>query len=376
MKTSIYNIYLTEIFEEKCTLSAIGYESTLHQLSPYIGKIKSSIASFLIENFTSKGDLIFDPFCGAGTIPLEAWLQERNVVANDLSFYAFVLTQAKLFPPTSLDSTLELIESLNDEIQLTKNNQNIVIPEWVRNFFHPETLKEILAWIVILREKKQYFLIACLLGILHHQRPGFLSFPSSHTVPYLRIKKFPRIDYPELYEYREVKERLIKKVKRAYKRIPYLNKDILRMCYNNDASMFSPNTKVDSIITSPPYMRQLDYARDNRLRLWFLNIYDYKSIDNIISPSETDFLNMINRAIINWDSILKDGGKIILFLGDNYSKSHRLTLPQLIEKIIFEKLDDYKLIFKHESLIPSNRRVRREYNGNKQETILVFQKPS
>ena len=123
-------------------------------------------------------------------------------------------------------------------------------------------------------------------------------------------------------------------------------------------------------------MRQLDYARDNRLRLWFLGIHDYKKIDKIISPNETNFLNMMSDTIVLWDSMLKVHGKIILFLGDNYSKAHNLHLPELIEKILFEKLNGYNLLFKHESLIPSNRRVRRAYQGNKQETILVFQKVS
>jgi adenine-specific DNA methylase len=60
-------------WKEPCTHS----EFTLHQLSPYIGKIKSSIAGELIERFTSKGDLVIDPFAGAGTIPFEAVIRGR-----------------------------------------------------------------------------------------------------------------------------------------------------------------------------------------------------------------------------------------------------------------------------------------------------------
>ena len=366
--------HLGDIFNEKCQLSAIGQESTLHQLSPYIGKIKSTIANFLVENFTTKGNIILDPFCGAGTIPLEAWMQGRNVIANDLNFYAYTLTQAKLFPPNSVTSLLQLIEKLNKKVSQKKITQNFDVPDWVKNFFHNETLKETIAWTSILKEDKQYFLLSCLMGILHHQRPGFLSFPSSHTVPYLRLNKFPKEKFPHLYEYREVKERLINKVMRAYRRIPSLNYDLIRNCYNKDASNLKIGHEVDAIITSPPYMRQLDYARDNRLRLWFLGVHDYKKVDHIISPNESSFLDMISNTIILWDSVLKRNGKIILFLGDNYSKTHRLYLPELIEKILFETLTGYKLLFKHESLIPNNRRVRRMYKGNKQETILVFKK--
>ena len=52
--------------------SCANQECSLHQLSPYIGKIKSSIAADLIADFTHAGDQVVDPFAGAGTIPLEA----------------------------------------------------------------------------------------------------------------------------------------------------------------------------------------------------------------------------------------------------------------------------------------------------------------
>src|SRR5713226_7196222 len=84
------------------TGSALKNESTFHQLSPYIGKLKSSIAASLISQFTNSGDLVYDPFSGSGTVALEAWAANRRVVANDLSPYAYVLTRAKLFPPQSL----------------------------------------------------------------------------------------------------------------------------------------------------------------------------------------------------------------------------------------------------------------------------------
>ena len=80
------------------TGSALRNESTFHQLSPYIGKLKSSIAASMISQFTDPGDLVYDPFSGSGTVALEAWAANRRVVANDLSPYAYALTRAKLFP--------------------------------------------------------------------------------------------------------------------------------------------------------------------------------------------------------------------------------------------------------------------------------------
>ena len=367
---------LTELFSIQCSDSTVGTEWSLHQLSPYIGKIKSSIAKFLIENFTRPGAYICDPFCGAGTIPLEAWSLNRRVIANDLNKYAHVLTLAKLFPPNSFETVLADIEKYDEIVQINKQKVDLrKVPKWVREFFHKETLRETIAWFQILQKNDSNFLLACILGILHHQRPGFLSYPSSHTVPYLRKKSFPPSKHPQLYQYRSVKDRLIKKANRAFKRTPNLNENIERICFIEDARNINFNEiQVDAIISSPPYMRRLDYARDNRLRLWFLGIDNSKKMDTIISPKETDFIAMMRECLINWKRILKRKGKCILFLGDNYSKKYKMNLPEVIEQIAITEVKGYKLIFKHISVIPQNRRVRRAYQGNKAETIIVLEK--
>lgn len=90
----------------------------------------------------------------------------------------------------------------------------------VRQFFHPRTLKEAIKFVTVCKRDENNFLFACFLGILHHQRPGFLSYPSSHLVPYLREKKYPRDQFPELYQYRELRPRLLSKIQRAYARRP------------------------------------------------------------------------------------------------------------------------------------------------------------
>jgi len=81
--------------------SCVKSECSLHQLSPYIGKLKRSIASFLVQHYSKAGDLVIDPFCGAGTVPLEAVCQGRKVFAVDHSAYAAVLTVGKLSAPST-----------------------------------------------------------------------------------------------------------------------------------------------------------------------------------------------------------------------------------------------------------------------------------
>lgn len=351
--------------------SALVVESTLHQLSPYIGKLKSSIAGSLILQFTEPRDLLYDPFSGSGTVALEAWMAGRNIVANDLSPYAALLTRAKLFPYDSLGHAIEDIEELTDEAEDVVDHLNLRrVPKWVREFFHPETLRETLAWSFVLKRRRRWFLLASLMGILHHQRPGFLSYPSSHTVPYLRSKAFPPEKFPKLYEYRSLADRLEAKIERAFRRVPELDHTTERNCYSKSAHLLTPPSKVDAIITSPPYMRQLDYARDNRLRLWFLGVEDSRALDHLISPRKEAFLKLMAQCFKKWKTVLKPQKYCVLVVGDGSSELKDANLPALISQIALN--EGYTHVLDHTETIPNERRVRRGLTGSTSETIVVL----
>jgi len=352
--------------------SAWQDESTFHQLAPYIGKIKSSIAGSLVAEFSDKNSRLYDPFSGCGTIAFEAWVAGRSVEANDLSPYATLLTRSKLFPYKCLDAALDDLRRMARRVnEQTTATDLRTVPLWVRRFFHRDTLRETLAWCNVLRTEERWFLLACLMGILHHQRPGFLSFPSSHTVPYLRIKKFPRDEFPDMYKYRAVAKRLEAKVERAFKRTPDLDFEVDRRCYSTGADTLKLGSAVGTILTSPPYMRQLDYGRDNRLRLWFLGCGDWESLDDVVSPGEEDFLGLMDRCFTLWRRILKPKGYCVLVMGDSDSREGQKNLPGVVAKIA-TRHGDYSLVSQYTDVIPDDRRVRRGLSGSASETILVL----
>jgi DNA methylase len=353
--------------------SALKAENTLHQLSPYIGKLKSSIAGSLISQFTKPGELLYDPFSGSGTVGLEAWAAGRNIIANDLSPYAALLTRAKLFPYDCLEDALDDVETMADEAEAVGDYFDLrKVPKWVRAFFHKETLRETLAWTYVLRRHHRWFLLASVMGILHHQRPGFLSFPSSHTVPYLRKKAFPRRKFPKLYEYRSFRDRFEAKIERAFRRVPELDEDIERNCFQKSAHLLTPPRRVDTILTSPPYMRQLDYGRDNRLRLWFLGIEDSNALDHRISPRKDAFLKLMSQCFRKWKTVLEPRKYCILVVGDGSSELDNANLPQLISDIATNEVGGYTRVLEHTEAIPNERRVRRGLTGSTSETILIL----
>ena len=310
-------------------------------------------------------------FLAAETIAFEAWRSGRQVVANDLSPYALLLTRAKLFPYRTLDDALTDIRRLARRLSAMGTSPKLdKVPAWVRQFFHSDTLRELLAWVTVLRARRRWFLLACLMGILHHQRPGFLSFPSSHTVPYLRTVKFPQEQFPKLYEYRSVRDRLEAKVRRAFMRVPTLDFGVRRHCYGTRAENLRLTRSVATIVTSPPYMRQLDYGRDNRLRLWFLGCADYESLDALVSPREQAFLTLMRRCFHHWRTMLKPGGYCVLIVGDRCSRVGTTDLPNLVAHIATTEGGGFSLVKTHTETIPNARRVRRGITGSMSEAIL------
>lgn len=355
--------------------SCLAMESTLHQLSPYIGKIKSIFARKLITNYTKPGDVILDPFAGSGTVTLESLIAGRHVIANDINLYAITLIKAKMFPPNSLD---EAINNAKYYISLSKKQSKEIgleeVPEWIKKFYHQDTLKEIISLTQLLRKNNEYFLLACLLGILHHQRPGFLSYPASHLVPYLRTKKFPPEEYPEMYSYRDVESRLIKKIQRVYRRTPVFDNTLKRICYQKDAEeLVLPEESIDAVISSPPYMNALDYARDNRLRLWFLGEKDYKKYDTKSPQNIEDFRILMKNVMKNLVITLKMNSYCVFVLGDlNRSKKSINTASTVMD--IADSMGSFVCEDFIQDRVPTFRRARKEGACTKNEWIVVMKK--
>ena len=247
------------------------------------------------------------------------------------------------------------------------------IPGWVRNFFNPRTLGDAIRFADECIQRRQYFLMACFLGILHHQRPGFLSYPSSHLVPYLRDNSFPKEVYPELYQYRDLMPRMSAKIDRAFKISQPRPRTDRATVLRTDIGSLSIAASVDAIITSPPYMNALDYQRDNRLRLWFL---DRSTCD--YSPEPTDrkagLALLVGELVRKARVSLRKGGRLVLVVGETVVRKRVRSHPSVVYSAALEATNQFVLIDAIRDSIPDIRRSRREYSATKAEHILVYEK--
>jgi DNA modification methylase len=323
-----------------------------HKIAPYGGRITPGFAHWLVRLFAKGDDVILDPFCGVGTIPLEANLQGKNSIGIDLNPYAFVIANAKM-ERKPIEEQLNYLDNLQFDSSYVKLED---LPPFILEYYHPQTLKDIIAVRDCLIRDKKDFLLGCLIGISQGHRPGHLSKPCAWTIPYK-----PK----EENLYREVIPRLKEKVKRTYR--GNFNYSPCGKVYQADSrNMPIGDDSVDIIISSPPYFDTLNYTNENRLRLGVMgyDVKDRKKLDEILIQNKNTYLQEMEVVIREMHRVLKDEKLAILVLGDCHRGKTIINTAKEIQTIMERNGFDYITTINDE--IPANKSVQRTLNVNEE----------
>lgn len=308
-----------------------------HSLCSYHGKLKPAIAHFMVSQFTNPGDVVLDPLCGVGTIPLEACLQGRVGIGNDLSEMAYIVSKAKLEKPEYKDCLL-VLNALNKFIELYKNTSEIEedIQKYsdfgfngkLPSYFHPDTYREILcarkffSYNIKDLSSAEAMVFSCLLHVLHGNRPYALSRNSHPLTPYA-----PKGDF----SYKRVVEHIRNKLDLSYKKGVFDNYVHGKAIYGdyNDLSIIGPT--VDAIICSPPFADSIRFYMQNWMRLWLCGweSEDYKNADTLfLDQRQTNDFDVYNSFFNMCSAVLKPDGKVILHLG----KTDKVDMAEELSK--------------------------------------------
>ncbi len=346
-------------------------ESSLHSLAPYPHKARVDLVRALIDSYSQPGDVVLDPFCGSGVIPLEVALGERVAWASDRNPYAYVLTQGKLQAPRSqrlaLQQVADLIdhslESASSAATTQDRSEEELPPGWVQDFFHPETLRELLAVRRALRSREPFFLWACLLGILQDVRSHALSYPADPEGLFLRSVTYGMEQFPELYGYRDVRSRLIAKVKKVYRRhgLPMDWETRSHQVWQWDCACLAiPDKSVDTIITAPPCPQALDYVGSHRLRLWCLGYEDTPDIHRALISTTKMYAEKMGQCFREMARVLKGQGACVLLVSEG--ERQRGTVEELAELATTATVGQLKVETIHDDVPPGreSRKLRRD----------------
>ena len=335
-----------------------NWANWLHRMSPYVGKIKPGMAHWLIKLASKSGDVILDPFCGVGTIPLESDFLGRKGLGVDLNPYAYAIARAK-FNRLPMQKLIDFLDSIKmDQIKVNLNDCS----QFMKKFYHPQTLKEIIYLRNIFIKGKKHFLLGCLLGIIHGHRPGHLSAVTSLVIPF----------YPKTKsEYKEVLPRLKNKIKRMYKDGFLINTKSKIICADSRKLPLT-NSSVDLVISSPPYFNTLDYVNDNRLRLEFLG-YDEikkKKLKEDLIQDKKHYLEEMRKVGLELKRVIKKKGLCIFVLGDLHSGNLIINTAEEV-RVVYEKLG-FKTYGIIEDAMPNNKCIPSKIKRVKLDRIIVM----
>src|SRR5260370_41643913 len=85
-----------------------------HYLFRFPAKFHPPVIRCLIDRYTKEGDRILDPFCGSGTLLVEALASGRDAVGIDIDPLARFVSRVKSRPidPDELESAFEQLSDL------------------------------------------------------------------------------------------------------------------------------------------------------------------------------------------------------------------------------------------------------------------------
>ena len=135
-------IYVNEFWTSKQRAA-----HSLHEVS-YRACFKPQLPRFFIERLSEPGDLVYDPFMGRGTTPLEAGLLGRIPVGCDINPLSRLLVEPRFLVPKE-----GVVEARLAKIDLTADPGSF--DDDLLVFYHPETLREIVNLRTYLCEREQ-----------------------------------------------------------------------------------------------------------------------------------------------------------------------------------------------------------------------------
>lgn len=292
---------------------------SIHEVS-YRACFKAQLPEFFISRLTKPGDVVFDPFMGRGTTPVQAALIGRLAFGNDVNPLSVLLTRPRLRPIT--------LQAIAAALKTVEWSRGEVAREDLLAFYHPATLKNLQALRLWLGEHAPLgadevdpvadWIRMVALGRLSGHSPGFFSgrsMPPNQAVSVkaqIKINDKLGVSPPE----RDVAGVILKKSRTLLK--DGCAPSGVRFSLHTRAAWDVPGIpdgSVDLTVTSPPFLDIVQYAADNWLRCWFAGI-DPTTVAIDMHKTEEAWTLMVNRVLREQARILRPGGYVAFEVGE------------------------------------------------------------
>ena len=290
----------------------------IHEVS-YRACFKPQLPAFYIKRLTAPEDIVYDPFMGRGTTPVEAALAGRVPYGNDTNPLSRALTEPRINSPTLPEIALRLQ-------QIPWHDFKCVTYERLLVFFHPETLaliEGLRAWILnrqsagTLDQIDKWIRMVAINRLTGHSS-GFFSvytLPPNQAVSVENQRRINerRKQTPPL---RDVPAIILRKSKSllSSRGSPQASVSMLLTEQSNE-TFGIPDESISLTVTSPPFLNIVDYEADNWLRCWFLGI-DPKSVRISQLRSIDEWQKFIRSTLAELSRITRRGGFVAFEVGE------------------------------------------------------------
>ena len=275
-----------------------------------------------IRWLTEAGDVVYDPFSGRGTAPLEACRMGRVGMGSDANPLAHVLTAAKVDAPSTEEARARLSVLRKHYVP---GDQSSAPPE-IRMLYSDRALEQLL-WLrdtLSLSRRDDRFLMALVLGVMHANfKPGkparglSISMPNTFSMSPGYVRRYieehklvpPDVDVFDLIDRKLDRMRLPDTAARR------------GSAWKQDARQpVAPTIRkrpAKLVFTSPPYLGVIKYGKYNWVRLWMLG-RDPKAVDGslVATASLSKYLAFMGTVLRQLTPAVRDDGYLCLMIGD------------------------------------------------------------
>jgi site-specific DNA-methyltransferase (adenine-specific) len=328
-----------------------------HPMCSYLASFPAALAHAFIARYSRPGDVVFDPFSGRGTTPLQAVAEGRIGAGNDLNPFAHLLTAAKVGPPSRPDAVTRLAtlrlgwsanragwDALGARIAEGSDEAGASVPRAgsgggphdahepvareVAIAFHPRTLGQLLHVRSALQLDRPVdrFLAAALTGILHGRSASYLStlMPNTFSMAPRYVRTFAAstgYQAPErdVFACLELKlDRLLRHGLPPSEGVALLGdaRDVASRIRSALRMRGFPD-RARLVLTSPPYLRVVKYGYYNWLRAWLCG-FDPRAIDASLDDAHhrEPYLVFLRDVLAGLRPALTDDAVVVLVIGD------------------------------------------------------------
>lgn len=312
-----------------------------HSMCSYLGAFPPSLARSIIALLSDESDTVMDPFSGRGTTLLEARLLNRHALASDLNPVAYALTTAKA-TDIDVDDVLARIHGLETQYDRALYRPEArAQPDEIKLIYHNDTLAELCFLrreIVGVDEEVDQFLVGVLLGVMHGSSrqdgssayasismPNTFSMSPNYVKDYVRKNDLDRV-------YRNVFSLLANRVNWLCREgVSFQGQtNVMLDDARNiaaDGSFGAYRGEVDLVLTSPPYLNVVNYAKQNWIRTWlFERNFDWESVSLDDDLDFESWIALVTDCLTTMEEMLSSEGVIALVVSD-VTKGENSVVP-------------------------------------------------